>query len=63
MSKNIGSGDKLARGAVRATFGPDAKVSDETWAAAFDDFDSERFLKGDKEEVKGEKENVTTGSK
>lgn len=32
----LGSGDKLARGAVRATFGPSsAAVSDEKWREAF----------------------------
>ena len=44
---NAGNGDRLARGAARATFGPVEKVSDEKWKAAFDDFDSEKFMRGD----------------
>jgi hypothetical protein len=36
-------GDKLASGGIKATFGPVEKVSDQKWAAAFEDLDLERF--------------------
>jgi len=38
-------GDALARGAKSVNFGPVAKVSQSKWDAAFEDFDSEEFLK------------------
>ena len=44
MSKNIGYGDKLARGAVKATYpATEGGVSADKWAQAFDDFDAEKF--------------------
>ena len=44
MSHGIGSGDKLARGAVRASYSTtEGGVSDSGWSKAFDDFDPERF--------------------
>jgi hypothetical protein len=42
-----GYGDRLARGASSAIFGPntDTKISDEKWRAAFEGFDAEDFKK------------------
>ena len=42
MARLMG-GDKLASGAVKASFGPVEKVSDEKWAEAFDDFDYKKY--------------------
>ena len=39
----LNGGDKLASGAVKATFGPVEKVSDKKWAEAFDDFNPEEY--------------------
>ena len=39
----LNGGDKLASGAVKASFGPVEKVSDEKWAEAFDDFNPEKY--------------------
>ena len=39
----LNGGDKLASGAVKASFGPVEKVSDEKWAEAFDDFNPEEY--------------------
>jgi 3-phenylpropionate/cinnamic acid dioxygenase small subunit len=54
MAHTLGSGDRLARGAVKATFMVrDAKnISDKKWAEMFDDFDPETF---EMPKVKGEK--------
>ena len=47
MSKNVGYGDKLARGAVRATYpATEGGISADKWAQAFDDFDLEKFKNG-----------------
>jgi hypothetical protein len=46
MPKGLGAGDRLASGAVRATFLPGETVSKRTWAEAFDDFDPEAFKNG-----------------
>jgi hypothetical protein len=44
MSKNIGYGDKLARGAVKATYpATEGGIAADKWAQAFDDFDPEAF--------------------
>ena len=44
MSKGPGSGDKLARGAVKAQFmTTESSITDDKWARAFDDFDPEKF--------------------
>lgn len=44
MSKGAGSGDQLARGAVRATFTTtEGGISDKKWDKAFDDFDPKAF--------------------
>jgi hypothetical protein len=41
-----GYGDRLARGANSATFGPqDGKITEEKWRAAFEGFDAEDFKK------------------
>ena len=39
----LNGGDKLASGAIKASFGPVEKVSDEKWAEAFDDFNPEKY--------------------
>lgn len=56
MGRTInGGGDQLARGAARVSFRqPD--VSEEKYNEATEGFDLERFLKGDKPKVTGEKE-------
>ncbi len=44
MSNGIGFGDKLARGAVRATYAStEGGVSEDKWAEAFGDFDPKKF--------------------
>jgi hypothetical protein len=44
MSKGVGSGDKLARGASRATFSTtEGGVTQDKWAQAFDDYNPEEF--------------------
>lgn len=44
MSTGIGSGDKLARGAVRATYSTtEGGVTQDKWAQAFNDYDAEKF--------------------
>jgi hypothetical protein len=44
MSKGPGSGDKLARGAVRATYAAtEGGITEDKWAQAFGDFDAEKF--------------------
>jgi hypothetical protein len=44
MSHGPGSGDKLARGAVRATYTTtEGRITEDKWANAFDDFDPEKF--------------------
>jgi hypothetical protein len=53
MAKNIGAGDRLARGAVRAQFTPNIVVPDKKWNAAFDDFDPEKFKKEGMPKVEG----------
>jgi hypothetical protein len=41
-----GYGDRLARGAASAIFGPnDGKITQEKWNAAFEGFDPEKFKK------------------
>jgi hypothetical protein len=40
----LGSGDKLARGAVRASYSAtDGRVTEDKWAEAFGEFDPEKF--------------------
>lgn len=44
MSHGPGSGDRLARGAVRAVYAAtEVKITEDKWAKAFDDFDPEKF--------------------
>ncbi len=44
MSKGVGSGDKLARGAVKATYpSTEGGVTAEKWNNIFDTFDPEEF--------------------
>ena len=46
MAHTLGSGDVLARGAVRASYlTTEKKITDEKWAEMFDDFDPEEFKK------------------
>jgi hypothetical protein len=51
---DLGSGDRLARGAVKAAFMPSTTTTDDKWSKAFDDFDPEEFKK-DKTKVEGGK--------
>lgn len=58
-----GYGDRLARGASSAIFGPnDGKITQAKWDAAFADFDPEEFKKGGKEENDG-KSGVKEGTR
>lgn len=44
MSKGVGSGDKLARGAARATYSTtEGGITQDKWAQAFDDYNPEEF--------------------
>jgi hypothetical protein len=44
MSHGAGAGDKLARGAVRATYAStEGGVTEDKWAEAFGDFDPKKF--------------------
>ena len=44
MSKGIGAGDKLARGAARATYAAtEGGLSDKKWNDIFDSYDPEAF--------------------
>ena len=52
----LNGGDKLASGAVKASFGPVEKVSDEKWAEAFDNLDLKRFLANKEIKQTGTKE-------
>ena len=47
MAHTLGSGDRLARGAVKASFTVrDSKtISDAKWSEMFDDFDPKKFRK------------------
>lgn len=38
-----GSGDRLARGAVKAAFSMPSRVKNSKWKKAFDDFDPEKY--------------------
>jgi hypothetical protein len=56
MSKGAGSGDKLARGAISATFTTtEGGISQKKWDDMFKDYDPERFAKEGTPKVKGEK--------
>lgn len=44
MSKGVGSGDKLARGAARATYSTtEGGITQDVWSKAFDDYNPEEF--------------------
>ena len=46
MSKGVGSGDKLARGAVSARFSTtEGGMSQEKWDSMFEDYNPEEFAK------------------
>ncbi len=58
MGHSAGSGDKLARGAVRASYlTTEKKISQKKWDAMFEDFDPEAFKNSESQKsVSGEKE-------
>ncbi len=59
MAHGLGSGDRLARGAVSASYlTTEKKITDAKWDAMFDDFNPEEFAKNGlpKMEAVGEKE-------
>jgi len=57
MAKGAGSGDRLARGAVSATYTTtEGGVSDKKWDAMFADFDPEKFKKEGMPKLEGPKE-------
>jgi hypothetical protein len=44
MSHGVGSGDKLARGAVKAVYSTtEGGITQDKWAQAFDDYNPEEF--------------------
>lgn len=44
MSKGAGSGDRLARGGIKATFpATDGGITQDAWSRAFDDYNPEEF--------------------
>jgi hypothetical protein len=44
MSKGVGSGDKLARGAVKAVYSTtEGGITQDKWSQAFDDYNPEEF--------------------
>jgi len=54
MAKGAGSGDKLARGAIRATYTTtEGGVSNKKWDDMFADYDPERFKKNGLPKVEG----------
>ena len=62
MSHGAGSGDKLARGAVKAQFmTTEGGISQDKWAAAFDDFDAEKFKNDAIKERSGDASGETPG--
>jgi hypothetical protein len=56
MSHSAGSGDKLARGAIKATYlvSEDKRISQKKWDEMFEGFDPEKFKKDGMPKVKGE---------
>jgi len=56
MSKGVGSGDKLARGAARATYSStEGGVSADKWNDIFDSYDPEAFRNApNKSSVRGD---------
>jgi hypothetical protein len=57
MAHSAGSGDKLARGAVRAVYmvRDEKSVTQDAWDAMFADFDPKKFQE-EKPKVEGKKE-------
>ena len=54
--RDAGSGDRLARGQVRASFlVSEEKITEDKWKKAFDDFNPEEFKKTGMPKVAGEK--------
>ena len=54
MGHSAGSGDKLARGAVKASYlTTEKKISAKTWDDIFKDFDAEKFQREGMPKVKG----------
>ena len=44
MPKGVGSGDKLARGAVKAVYSTtEGGITQDAWSKAFDDYNPEEF--------------------
>lgn len=64
MAHTLGSGDRLARGAVSASYTvTEKKISQKKWNDMFKDFDPETFKNSDSQKAAatGEKEVATTG--
>jgi hypothetical protein len=61
MGHSAGSGDRLARGAVKASYLTTEKtITDKKWNDIFDGFDPEAFKNSDSQKsVSGEKEKTT----
>ena len=60
MAHGYGSGDKLARGAVSASYlTTEKKITDKKWNDIFGDFDPEAFQKKEPAKMEGEKETST----
>lgn len=54
MGHSAGSGDRLARGAVSASYlTTEKKISDKKWDDIFKDFDPEKFQRDGMPKVKG----------
>lgn len=59
MAHGAGSGDKLARGAVKASYLTTEKaISQKKWDSMFEGFDPEEFMKKEQPTGNGEKEAV-----
>lgn len=51
----LNSGDKLARGAIKATYSStEKKITDEKWASIFDGYDPERFKNAPNQSIRQE---------
>lgn len=62
MGHSAGSGDKLARGAVKASYlTTEKKISQEKWDEMFGDFDPEKFKKEGMPKVKGDPKKSNLG--
>jgi len=57
MAHGAGSGDRLARGAVKVSYLTTEKsISQSAWDRMFENYDSEKFMKEEKPKVEGAKE-------